>query len=220
MKKAPYQFLILLLFLILNSTISYAQTDDKAENIFKESKMKFESLEDFSAQFTYSLADPRTATSVSKKGIMKTKGNMYIIQMEDQQIYCDGKSLWIYLPHENEVTIMFYDSEEDLNGNVMAIIFQLQGAKETIKYAGIEPIQNRDHHKIILTNLDTQLDFNQASLWIDVQTLLLSKTVLVDRKQTTTEYLFSAVQFNKGILDSEFVFDPSKYPDIKVIVER
>jgi len=217
MNKAPYQPLILLLFLVLNSTISYTQTDEKAENILKEYKIKLKSLKDYSAQFTYALSNP-TGPSISKKGIIKTKGNKYIVQLEDQQIYCDGESLWVYLLELNEVNIMSYDPEE---GFGLESVFKVQEANGPAKYAGIEPIQNRDHHKIILTKIDnTQLDYYRASLWIDVQTQLLSKAVLVNRMQTTTEFLFSAIQFNQGILDSEFVFDLSKYPNIEVYDER
>lgn len=217
MKKAHYQSFILLIFLVLNSPFSYAQTDEKAENILKESKIKFESLKDYAAQFTYTLSNPISATSsVSKKGIIKIKGKKFLIQMEDQQIYCDGESQWIYLPNENEVTIMSYDPEEGLNA--VESVFQLHEAYGTFKYAGIEPLYNRDHHKINLTITDGE--YYRGNLWIDVHTQFPSKAVLVNRLQTTTEYLFSAIQFNQGILDSEFVFDLSKYPGIEVYDER
>lgn len=220
MKKIPFILPVSLLILALATAFTSPQPpDEKADKILRDSKAKFESLKDFSANFAYTIRNEASqkGRSISQKGTFKIKGDKFVLDLGEQVIFCDGESQWIYNEEFNEVNIQPYDPEDGLN---LESIFQVYEANGKSQYVGIESINKSNHHKILLAIADKKLDYNQATLWIGQSSKLPSKALLKDRNQTSTEVLFSNIKINQNISDNDFVFDKSKYPGVEVYDER
>jgi hypothetical protein len=92
---------------------AYPQNNDAAE-IMAKSNQQMESLKDFSAQLSLSIENPGSAKPVVWTGSIKYKAGKFVIQMPDQEVYCDAVTQWIFIPDSEapEVSIMNYDPEE------------------------------------------------------------------------------------------------------------
>ncbi|MEZ4827665.1 MAG: outer membrane lipoprotein carrier protein LolA [Bacteroidia bacterium] len=190
--------------------------NDNSGNILNESKAMLESLTDFSAGFKYSISNPNMRP-VAKTGSIKYKKGKYVISLEDQKIFCNGKTLWIYLPEDNEVNIMSYTEDEGVN---VESIFKIYESSTRSRYEGETDIHGVACHKIFMAIQSDELDYNQAYVWINKKTKFLEKVVLIDRKQTQTVYEFLDIRTNVGFGDADFEFDAKQYKGVKTYDER
>ena len=205
--------LLLVVFLVFTG---FTGGDEKADKVLKGSKAKMETLKDFSAEILYEISSPRSRSISKTLKVKYKKENKYVILMEDQEIYCDGTKLWLYIPDE-EVTILNYDPEDELMS--LETILGVYEANSVSRYDGMEKVHGVNCHKIFLAVKDASLDYNQAMVWVNSSTQLLEKVSLIDRKQTQTTYELSNIKTNMGMPDSDFRFDHKKYPDIPVYDE-
>ncbi|MDX2250194.1 MAG: outer membrane lipoprotein carrier protein LolA [Bacteroidia bacterium] len=194
----------------------FSVSNDISGGILSESKAKLESLDDFSAGFKYSITNPNMRP-VAKNGSIKYKKGKYVISLDDQKIFCNSKTLWIYLPEVNEVSIMSYTEDEGIN---VESIFKIYESSTKSRYEGENEIHGVVCHKIFMAIQSDELDYNQAYVWINKKTKFLEKVVLVDRKQTQTIYEFYDIKTNVGFGDVEFEFDPKQYRGVNIYDER
>lgn len=203
---------------LLMSAAWTTEADEKASKILQESKSKLESLQDFSAKFEFVISNPKITTQPRPRtGDLKYKKGKFAIELDDQQIYCDGVTLWVFLPDDNEVNIMNYDPDEEFT---VESIFEIYKASARSRYDGEEKIHNNPCHKIYLAIQDEDLDYNQAYVWINQKTKMLEKVSLIDRKQTTTTYEFIDIRTNLGLSDGTFKFDKLKHPKVTEYDDR
>ena len=210
----------LILAIFLMST-GFSTKDDKAAQLIKESKAKFESLKDLSANFKFSLNNPRLPKQPKpKEGWMRYKKGQFVLAFNDQEIYVDGTTQWVFLPDEGdygEVTITDYDPE--LGENAEAIFKVYEGSAEP-QLQGEETIHGVRCYKIFLNINNDEVDYNQANVWINKANKLLEKVELTDRKKTVTTYELINTKINQNLTIKSFQFDKSKHPGVEIYDER
>lgn len=200
--------LIILCFLL--SHFTFGQTaSSQASELLETSQQKLEAVQDFSANVSYVIANPNMPKAIPKTGTVKYKDGKYALALTDQEIYCDLTSMWIYLKNDREVEVLDYDAEE---GQTVESIFSLYKANTQAKLVGAELVKGRKCHKIFLTNQDESLDYNEANVWIDTETMLLTKAELIDRKQTTTTFEFFNIKTDVGLSNADFQLTKSQVP--------
>lgn len=193
-------------------------TEDLSTEILQKSKSEFDELEDFAANFVYLLENPNMKQGLAKEGSLKYKQGMYVVDLSDQQIYCDAQTMWIYLTEDLEVNILSYDPEESLN---IESIFQIYESSSKSRYEGEETVHGAKCHKIFLALQDPELDYNQAFVWINKRSNLIEKASLVDRRQTTTTFEFMQIKTNSGFGQQDFRLDVTTLPEeVEVYDER
>jgi outer membrane lipoprotein-sorting protein len=206
MKKKFLSILLLIGFFNYPET-TFAQ---EANSILRESNETFSRVQDFSADFVYSIENPSNVnTIVSKKGILIFSKGKYIVKMPDQEIYSDGKTLWIHLPQDEELTILNYDPEEGLE--LEQIFTFSKGQEEKARYESQEVVEGRPLDQIYLSINNPDLDFNLARIWINSDSKLMEKIIMINRMQTRTSYEFSNILINQGLTESTFVFDLNNF---------
>ncbi len=192
--------------------------NSKAQKILDDSRKKFESLSDFSANYKYILTnEAMRSEGVEKEGIMKYKDGMYYIDLGNQEIYSDKETQWIYLKDDKEVTIVPYDPEESVS---IESVYKLYKTKSQPTYVGEEALNGNQQHKILLNSSDEEVDYNRVTIWINKKTLFIEKVSLIDRNQTTEDIEISNIKTNNGFSISDFRFDESKHPDVDIYDER
>lgn len=206
----------LLVILTLFGFLGLQAQDTKAEKIIAQSQTKLEGMKDFAADFSYKIENPNMTNPVMRDGKIKYKAGKFVIQLADQEVYCDGVTQWIFLPSDCEVTIMDYDPEEPW----VESIFQIYEASSESRYDGEETIHGVKCHRIFVAIKDPNLEFNQAIVWINTKTNFLEKTALIDRRQTRSIYEFSSVAMDQGLSNLDFRFDVDAHPKCEVFDER
>ena len=218
MKKVTLYIRTLILGIgILTGATLWAQ-EDPSEAILDESRKKFESLTDFSASYSYELKnEAMKANKVSKNGTFKYKEGMYFLDLGNQAIYCDLESQWIHLKEDEEVTIVEYDPEEAVN---IESVYKVYESNAKSAYQGTETLHGNKTHKILLTSLDKDLEYNQVTLWVNAKTKLLDKAILLDRNQTQEIITFQNMKTNLGFSATDFQFNSAMHPGVEVYDER
>lgn len=202
-------FAILFLIVLFGPILTGFSQEDLATKIMSAYHEKLEALNDFSADFVYNLQNPVSSVSISKKGVLNYAKGKYAIKMPDQEIFCDGKSIWMHRPGESEVIIMKNDPEEGLVFDQIFFLFGEEGINA--RYVGRETIAGRSFELLDLDNINPAVDIYKARLWINEHTNLPEKIASTDRRQTTTTFEFNNVQLDQGLPSSTFVFDTGNF---------
>lgn len=201
---------VCLLFLFITCLPGFSQ-EELAKSILREVKDHLEGISDFSADFTYSIEIKTNPTRVSKNGKFHYAKGKFVVIMEDQEIYSDGKSLWIHLPGEenSEVTIMNYDPEESFNFD---LIFSpmYETATKSI-YEGKKSVNGVTYDQVYLQFSNPELEYHQVRLWINETSKIQEKVVLVNKMQTITTYEYTNIKIDQGLPESTFVFDTDNF---------
>lgn len=84
-------------------------SDPKAKTILDKLKKQYDSYKSMEVKFEIDLELPGKAVE-NQKGTVIQDGKKYQVKLQDQEIYADGKTIWVYLKKNKEVQIT--DMEE------------------------------------------------------------------------------------------------------------
>lgn len=196
---------IILAFFLSFFAVGIPSFAQDATAILKEYNERFDMLKDFTAAFVYSIENPSKPLIISKKGKLQYANGKYALIMDDQEIYCDGISMWVHLPGDAEVNIMDYDPEEGFGLEKVFSSYYGEGFKA--RYEDKRTVGGVSYDQIYIEITNPEQDFNQAMLWINETTKFLEKVVLTNRIQIITTYAFSNIKMDQGLPESTFVFD-------------
>ncbi|MCS7073484.1 MAG: outer membrane lipoprotein carrier protein LolA [Bacteroidia bacterium] len=193
---------------------AYSQRDPRAEKILKSAKNKVNSLTDFSANLKFTLENRATKEKPSiKNGKLKVKADKYRIEFPDQQLICDGKTVWTYLVKEKECNISAFNPNENLS---IQRIFKLYESGMKTKYIKQEAVNG------IMTDLvhlfpEGNENYIRVELWIDPKNEMVNQAKLVNKNGSVFTYQLSGIQLNGNLQDTEFTFNQAQYPDVEII---
>lgn len=207
--------LLILLFISGFIKYSYGQYDPKALTILDVMSEKYNSLGSYSASFTYVLENDLESIHEEFAGNIIVKGDMFKLDLGDQEVYNDGETMWTYLKDVNEVNIDYYFPEdEDMTPSSIFSAY-----KRGYKYIFLEEetIDNAIYNVVDLVPDDQDKPFFKVRLWIKKNDHSLYRWKLFDRTGNT--YLYTITKFNDtyNAKEAEFTFDASKYPGVTEI---
>jgi outer membrane lipoprotein-sorting protein len=210
--------LFALAILISGTTTLKAQT---SKDILDKLSAKAKTFKTITADFTYTLNNPKTSTNQTLNGNVKVKGSKYYVSMSSYQIWCDGKTVWNYNKDNNEVTIdnladvkdggfdpseMFTIWEKDFKHEMKNVNASADGvASYEIHLYPINP-KNKPYHTIIM--------------YIDKAKLEATKIVVKTRENAEISYKVKNFKPNADCPDTDFKFNAAKYPGVEIIDNR
>ncbi|MEJ0106020.1 MAG: outer membrane lipoprotein carrier protein LolA [Bacteroidota bacterium] len=195
----------------------FAQSNDPAaKKILDGVSAKFKSFKSVIANFTYKVENAVGKTLSTKKGIVTMKGPKYRISFGEQEIWCDGKTVWNYDKNANEVTVSkvdaasgaitpqklftdFYDKD---------FLYKLNGDKKE----GAKTFQ-----EIEMTPTDKSKAFHKVYVLVDKNAQTLYSTKVLETGGNKYDYTVNSLKPNVATADSQFVFDKSKYPGVEEV---
>ncbi|MFC3881203.1 outer membrane lipoprotein carrier protein LolA [Algoriphagus namhaensis] len=206
------KLILSLIFPIITFSFSgFAQSGDA---ILKNSASTFLNLQDLSADILYEIKNPNASQPIiSQRGRFLQAQEKYVIQLPDQEVYCDGQTLWILIPAQpkenSEVTILNVDPEE--RPMLLDFFSKIYLSENTAILKGNQVIEGRVFDEIDVLIKDSNTDFARANLWINESTGFPERIIIWDKRQTSTLFQFSNIQLNQGLPASTFVFDTSNF---------
>lgn len=204
----------LLLVALFATSISVTAQDAKATALLDKVSNKVKSMKGLKAQFSLNVVGSNGKSNGTKKGTFLLKGNKYKIDLTEQKIICDGKSVWTYLPSNKEVQVSNYNPEEQTISP--AKLFSGSYSKEyKSSYAGQKTVEGKKVDVVEMTPLKGNA-FKSLLLYIDKATSMVTGGMMTDRNGGSYTYSISGVT-NTDAPDNEFVFDTKKVPGIEVI---
>lgn len=188
---------LLLIFILLLSNCSMLLSQDDANHKLKVLQEKFNSLKDFSVDFS------RTSNSkkdLSGKMFYKSK-NKIRLEMQNTIVVSDSKSIWNFNKKDKKVFITNADDDSQSFLSLDKLVNQYPSECK------INLIKVDAREVIELTPGNSNLQFIKILMWTNSDNLL-SKVIIEDQAIGKMELNFAGYKLNSNIADSKFSFTP------------
>jgi outer membrane lipoprotein-sorting protein len=193
-------------------------SDPIADKILKNTNAKVNSQQDLTANFKKTLyKSVSSKEGIHYSGKIKLKKNKFYIDLDEQIIICNGKTIWNYLKKEKEVIISDYDANESFSPEKIFLITQKDMKS---KYEKSENVNGVVADKITMFPLSNKLDYFKIEIWVDKNKSLPNQLKIYNRNGSVISYLITDLQFNGNLQDSNFEFNAQSYPGVEIIDNR
>lgn len=191
----------------------HGPAQDQLTRILEAAKQQQRQIENFAADFAYTLSFPNERHMPLKGSIIYQKGQ-YIVMLPDQHVYCDGSARWYHLIDQREVIVKDYEPEI---GITMPFQVLFKGLEP--RYEGTEAVNGQSCNVVFFNALKAS-SYQKAKVWIDQESHLVRKLVLYFERNGTYTFVFSNISLNQTYPNTTFNFPFEKFPGLSVIDER
>jgi outer membrane lipoprotein-sorting protein len=173
-----------------------------------------QSIQQSAIQTGFSIASTEKNALNSQRfsGKLLLKGNQFYLEMEDMQVWFNGKTQWVYLKQSNEVTITEPSEEEIAAVNPVAVLTAFR-AKSNLK-KGIS--KNPQNVKIDMTPRKKGETFSKMEAEFVKSSGNLSLIRIHYSNGSRHEIQLSNYRLQQQIPAGSFVFDRSKFKNVIV----
>ncbi|MDI6765602.1 MAG: outer membrane lipoprotein chaperone LolA [Bacteroidota bacterium] len=193
---------ILTVFLVI---LVDAYAGDDAGTVIKKLEKKYDSIRDASITFTQSIEFGVTKAKQTFDGkLMMKKGNRYRIELEQETIVTDGKSVWLFNKLNNQTLIDKY-KEDPASFTPDKVLVNVPMNYNAV-LLGKEKIDDKDMSILKFTPKNEKIKIKWMKVWIDKEQWLMKKIQLLDAGNNLITYLVKELKINTGIPDSQFQF--------------
>lgn len=225
MRKFGFIFIFILFILFKINLFSQIMTPEKVVGMISN---RFATIDNFYASFV-----ERNGSRISRGEVISKNPNLFKLEYSagtnGQQIYCNGKTLWIIFPQKKIV------SEQTLNyGDTGAIYTKAGVSRLTSKYnvnfynaRELKPINSFDgselniagYNSSLYTAEDTRLAYHMLltpkqarvdrtgfptiHLWVDRDGMII-RILGISTINTPVEYLFTSIRYNIKLEEKTF----------------
>lgn len=213
-KSNMKRFSVISLILFLSTITLLAQNDPKAKAILDKTAIKFKQNA-VKFDFTLTLEDTKTDKKKLVKGNALVKGEKFKLIVPSVDTYFDGKTEYVYVHRNNEVSISTPTKAElqDINPAYLlssythksSVQFSLDNKPET----GIYTIDVFPDHSL-------KKNYYKAIVRIDRKSMQVLSIRVLCQNGVHTLFQISNLQGNQKFSDSYFVFDFKANPKVSV----
>lgn len=205
----------LLLFLLFIYFDSNAQQDAKAETVLMAMSKKYETYKSYQAKFIYELENTQAKVKDKFTGVIKVKGQKFTIDLGNQVIFNDGKTVWTYMKEENEVNISDYHEDDD--GLSPTKIYSMYKTGYKYLHVGEEKINKYVFDMIELVPENKNKPYFKIKLWISKKDKSISRWRIFEKNGNRYNYSVSNFISNIKFEDFSFTFDKTKYQGVEIV---
>lgn len=193
----------------------FAQQDRYAKTLLDEVSKKYDNYKTIQANFTFK-ALPADGSGYDDRGtlFLNKSTNQYRINLENQEILSDGKSVWSVIHDYEEVQINEADSTSDAIGPTNLFTFYKNG----FKYLTMDDEREAGklYNVIELSPNDTQKNYFKIKLRIN-QNKHIHDVTIFDKSGARYTYTIDTLYVNHVLPSSRFTFEKGKYPNYEVV---
>jgi len=201
------------LFILLISSITVAQEQQRAEALLDEVSENLAQFNNISITFTYELVNRKELIQQKEKGSLIVDGNAYLLKLMGIEQLSDGiNKHTINLDNEEVLIESLSDSFEQ--GLSPSKIFSFYNQGYRFEWDILQPLYGgRKIQYIKLIPIDTYAQASYLLLGIDTKTKNIYKLIEVGNDWTETTLTISSFKTNIEIPTNTFVFSASDYPN-------
>ena len=186
--------------------------DKKAKNILDKLGQKYDSYKTVEVDLEMTLEFPGRETETSQVKIIQ-HGEKFVYISPSQEMYCDGKDVWLYLVDRNEVQINNLDESAD--GDIITPVDLLSEYRTGyFKYRLVS--SDKQNSLIELVPTDEWDDYSKYSLTIDKKSTALKKILAIGKDGSRILFEIEKLVSNKNYTDDQFRFDVDGHKDVTI----
>lgn len=206
MKIKFYIFISVLILPFFISSMLVFAADDKANDIIKKVKNRYDDVKTLSAEFIQIFHWKLANNTHQQGGKIWLKGKeSFRIETEDQTIVSDGKTIWTFSQFNNQVLIDNARKSGDDIRLPKDIFFKYSEQYLPI-YLKDEKIENEDCYVIELRAKTEDIFIKYMKVWISMKMSVPVKIEQLDLNNNTRTYILNNIEINNTIKDDLFVF--------------
>lgn len=194
----------------------YGQSDPKAKTILDAVSKKFKSYASVKADFALKISTTDNKVLDTKKGTVLLKGDSYQVHLGDQEVYCDGHTVWTYNKDTKEVQVNDYQPSQ---GSISpARLFTNFYDKEFLyRLDGASKLEGHAVDVIEMTPLDKSKPFFKVVAMVDRQNKNLLSTEIFEKGGN--RYTYQVMKFTPDVpaKNADFVFNTAAHPGVDVV---
>ena len=208
---------IISVLFVAASLVSFSANaqDAKAKAILDKVSAKFKTMKSLKANFALTMNDAKGKSKGSKSGSFLMKGNKYRVNMAEQQIICDAKSVWTYLQANKEVQVTTFDPNAQSISPAKLFSGSYNNEYKSA-YVGEKTVAGKKVDVIDMTPVSAKT-FKKVTLYVDKASTMISGGIMYDKSGGSYGYTISGVTPNAAVSDADFTFDAKKHPGVEVI---
>jgi chaperone LolA len=180
---------------------------DDADKILRNIQKKYESWNDATISFTQQVLFAVTKSEQSFDGkLIVKKGNKYRIDLEQQLIITDGKTVWSVNKTNKQVMVDKYkDDPKSLTPEKMLTNIP---KNYNATFLNREETEGVDIVVLKLLPKESRSSFRSIKMWVDEDQSVLKKIQIIDASNNTITYAITNLLINSGVKESSFSYQP------------
>ena len=205
--------LFLALLMGFSGFLHAQQTDSKATELLKTVGAKYKGYQSVRAVFQVNMEDNKGKVTDTHNGTLYLKGNSFKIELQNQEIMCDGKTIWTYLKDANNVQINDYAPDNNtINPSEIFTLYQ-----KNFLYALTEEknVGGKVVDVVDLTPNDKTRNYFKVRLTIDKADKSITKATIFNKDGSKMNYEMQKLTPNFPVTDSFFTFDTKAHPGVQ-----
>ena len=205
MKKIP-------LFLILYSSLTFAQGYEQAKNLLDRVSKEMKSKTNIRFDFDYVLENKKEQIRQEMEGNVTLAGDQYKLTFLDAIQLFDGTKTYTIVPENEEITISYPEEEEEVSispTKLLSFYEEGYGYEWDIQ----QRVMGRNIQYIKLLPTATSEEVKYLLLGIDVDRLQVYRLIEVGLNRTLTTLTLKSQEFNIALPEDYFEFNPEEYPN-------
>ena len=189
-----------------------SSNDPVVKKILDAVSSKFRSFKSVQSKFNLKIENSSNKVLETKAGNVFMKGTRYRVSLPNQEIFCDGNTVWTLDKAAKEVTISKLDPASNTitpqkiftNFYDKDFLYKLNGEKK-----GVQEIE--------LTPIDKSKPFFKVLVFINKATRTISSTKVFETAGNRFTYSVTGMNTSGNVTDAMFIYDVKKYPGVEVI---
>ncbi len=214
-KYMPFRILDYPLFFLVILLFPGGVLAQDATTLLDKAAAAYQQSSGVSSSFEMETKDKKTGYLEKFQGIIRMKGDKFVLETPDLKTWYNGKTLWTYMDRTEEVNVTT-PTGDDLHFTNPAILLSEYKTDFTASLSGEVTQNNKSYYKVELTPRGRN-EITDATLWLDKTSALPYRITLMTRSGMKSTILISKVNTGVTLPDKLFEFDPADYPDAEVI---
>ena len=211
---------VLILLLVFISISVFAQAeytlDVEAKNILDKTAQALQKSTGVQAVFTLTIDNQQTEQKQSLDGTLWLKGNKFKLAIDDLETYYDGKTQWVFMPEDEEVTISVPTAEELEDINPTAIISSYKKGYK-LKKDNDKTVNGKAAYVVCIYPDDRTKPYHRIEIIVEKSTYNILAINTYGKNGTNTLINIKKHEKDLNLADNIFVFDTKKHPNVEVI---
>lgn len=194
---------------------AFAQHDSKAYSILEAMSKKYKSYASFEASLKSNLTNESEGVKEEFSGKISVKGQKFNLNMGEQVIINNGRTVWTYLPAAKEVNIDHVDKNSEEFAPAQFYDMYKKGFKYL--YLGESKQDGLLCDEIDLVPEKKDAQYFKVKIFIAKKDKSVQSWTMYDRVGNKYKYSISKFTPNIKLNETVFSFDPKNYPGVEVI---
>lgn len=204
--------LLFLMFSFLFGT--NAQSDATSKSILKKTSKVYKSIKSIEASFSFTTSSAKRKPAINK-GKLWLKGKSFKLELGDQEIICDGKSIWTYSSTTEEVTLESYSKRTNQMSPEEMFSFYEKGFKSL--YEGKKTDEGKSYELIKLVPKKKRAKYSFIHVEIEPTNNYIHKVTQHMKNGMDIVIEITSFTKNASVSGSMFTWNNSAHPGVEVV---